>query len=132
MASVLTLVKNRTAHLRNLLRGLARGEQLPDEVVVAVMDGTDPESEVDVSGLRIRYLRMNSEGLPLARARNLAASVACHENLVFLDVDCIPSAELVSSYRKVLVNDDALCMGPVHYLEVPIAEIATFAMRKML
>lgn len=120
MISVLTLVKNRTAHLRNLLRGLATGEQLPDEVVVAVMDGTDPEPEIDASGLRIRFLRMNSEGLPLARARNLAASVARHKNLVFLDVDCIPSAELICSYGEVLVNVDALCMGPVNYLSVPI------------
>ncbi len=117
MTSVLTLVRDRTAQLRNLLRGLATGDQPPDEVVVAVMGGTDPEPEIYVPNLRIRYLRMNRGGLPLAQARNLAASAALQEILVFLDVDCIPSAELISRYEEVLVDTDALCMGPVRYLE---------------
>ncbi|CAN5768291.1 hypothetical protein BH20ACT23_BH20ACT23_28700 [soil metagenome] len=100
MLSVLTLVKNRTPQLHNLLKGPVTGEQLPNEVVVVVMGGTDPEPEIDVPQLRIRYLRMNCGGLPLARARNLAARAACQENLVFLDVDCIPSTQLISSYEN--------------------------------
>lgn len=118
MLSVLTLVKNRTPQLHNLLNGLVTGEQLPNEVVVVVMGGTDPEPEIDVPQLRMRYLRMNCGGLPLARARNLAARAACQENLVFLDVDCIPSSQLISSYENVLMNNDALCMGPVRYLDI--------------
>jgi GT2 family glycosyltransferase len=123
MLSVLTLVKNRPAHLHNLLSGLVQGSRLPDEVVVVVMGGTDPEPEIDIPNLHIRYLWMNAEGLPLAQARNLAASATDHQNLVFLDVDCIPSPQLISSYEKALVDNDALYMGPVYYLEVPINSV---------
>jgi len=123
MISALTLVKKRSAHLRNLLSGLSAGARVPDEVVVVLMDESDPEHEIDVPGLRCRYVRMNSNDLPLARARNLAARVARHEDLVFLDVDCIPSTRLISAYEEVLMERDALFMGPVQYLQAPVDSV---------
>ncbi len=60
--------------------------------------------------------------LPLAAARNAGARCAARagaEVLVFLDVDCIPSAELVERYatrRRLAGRRRAAYAGAVHYL----------------
>jgi GT2 family glycosyltransferase len=92
-------------------------------VVVAVMGGEDPDHVLDPSTLPIRRLDVKGEKLSLARARNLAASNSDAEQFVFLDVDCIPGAGLVSSYRQALAHHGkAVCMGEVMYLPPREAE----------
>ncbi len=123
--SVLTLVRNRTAHLRNLVRGLRRGEALPGELVVAVMGGEDPAPHLPDATFPVRFLSVERAGtdLPLAAARNAAARAARHPGLVFLDVDCIPAAHLVAGYRAALEKEpDALLVGEVRYLPPHAAE----------
>ena len=55
-------------------------------------------------------------GLPLARARNLAASQARCEQMIFLDVDCIPAQDLVGRLGAALAAEDALICADVRYL----------------
>jgi N-acetylglucosaminyl-diphospho-decaprenol L-rhamnosyltransferase len=59
-------------------------------------------------------------GLPLARARNLGAEAAIADGadlLIFLDVDCVPAAELVGAYEQAAsIHEDDLLCGPVAYL----------------
>jgi len=57
-----------------------------------------------------------SPGLPLARARNAAASRATEPVLVFLDVDCIPAAGLVAALSADAAAHDALICCEVRYL----------------
>ncbi len=116
--AVVTIVRNRTTHLANVLQGLARQTRRPDRIVVVVMGGEDPEGRVDEAGLPVTYVRMSpQEGqLPLAAARNAGARAADAAHLVFLDVDCIPGADLVATYAGALEGEDALLMGEVRYL----------------
>lgn len=112
--SVLTIVRNRTAHLANLLEGVRRSAVQPDEVVVVDMSD-DP---VSLPGLQpfVRIERFETTGLPLAKARNRAAECATGDRLVFLDVDCIPMRECVGRLAAAIEETDGLVCGEVRYL----------------
>jgi len=112
--AVCTLVKGREGHLQALLTGLARSTRLPDRCVVVDM-GPSPAA---LPALPFPILRhhMPSAGLPLAAARNAAARLAATHDLIFLDVDCIPAAGLVSALTADLATADALICCEVLYL----------------
>ena len=112
--SVLTLVRNRRLHLLRLIEGLCRSEIAPDELIVVDLGG--PTIVLPVASFQIRVVPLESAPLPLARARNLAASLARHEILLFLDVDCIPMAKLLGLMSSTLDKHDALVCAQIHYL----------------
>ncbi len=111
-----------SAHLLNLLEGLKQSIRLPDEVVVVYMnEPTDyqlPSLPYPVRSFHVRSERTN---LPLAEARNQAAAQATHGQLIFLDVDCIPEADLLTNYERALNQFTGLLMGDVHYLPAQAA-----------
>lgn len=137
--AVVTLVHDRHDHLRGLIAGLARGTHLPERLVVVAMD--DPEVDAVCeracagSGLRVDVTHVDAAqadgrpALPLAHARNVGAArageVGC-ATLVFLDVDCIPSPDLVRTYAEAVGSGSAngeagstaptIWSGPVTYL----------------
>lgn len=112
--SVLTLVKNRSDHLANLVEGLSRSSQPPDELVI--VDMSDRPVDGLATDFPVRVIRLEAEGLPLAQARNLAAAQSSGEHLLFLDVDCIPMRDLVGGMDTALVLSDALICAEVRYL----------------
>jgi len=112
--SVLTMVKGRDGHLSNLLQGLARGTRAPDRLVVSDM-GEVPAA-IPPLPFPVVHHRMPSPGLPLARARNAAAARARTPILVFLDVDCIPAANLVAALAADAAAEDALICCEILYL----------------
>jgi len=118
--SVLTLAKGRTAHLRRLLDGLARGSRPPAEGIVVSMDEVPPPLQAVGFPLAVHHLR--AEGLPLAAARNAAARLATSPVLVFLDVDCIPAANLVAALAADAAQEDALICCEILYLPAGVAE----------
>jgi hypothetical protein len=112
-ASVLTLVRGRDEHLRNLMHGLARQTLPPAELVIAWMQ-PDAAPDLPDCGCPVRHLHVSGEPMPLAAARNRAAEAASGELLVFLDVDCIPGRGLVAAYAG--AESDGLLLGEVLYL----------------
>jgi N-acetylglucosaminyl-diphospho-decaprenol L-rhamnosyltransferase len=117
--AVCTIVRGRRANLRNLLVGLARQDHPPDVVAIAVMGGPDPRPAADGLHLPVRWAdaRSGATRLPLAAARNAARTAAGDvADLVFLDVDVIPSATLVADYRHRLRRRPAVWSGQVDYL----------------
>lgn len=112
-ASVLTLVRGRDDHLRNLMRGLARQSRAPLELVIAWMQ-PEPAPDLPDPGCPVRHLHVPGEPMPLAAARNRAAAAARGERLIFLDVDCIPGPNLVAAYAE--AQAEALLLGEVLYL----------------
>lgn len=123
--SLITLVANRASHLAHLVAGVARGDERPDELVVVDMGSKDaPRDVVDAVDLDVNVVWVTPDelaapsrpGLPLAAARNVGASRATGDQLVFCDVDCIPSRTLVGAYRRA-IGRGGLCCGPVRYLE---------------
>lgn len=112
--SVLTLVKNRAAHLAELIEGLHRSEVVPEELIVVDMGGewTAPRS----TRFPIRVISLPSSGLPLAKARNAAAAAANSEYLLFLDVDCIPMRQLIACMSEHASRTAGLICADVRYL----------------
>ncbi|GGB65799.1 glycosyltransferase family 2 protein [Blastomonas aquatica] len=115
MMSVLTIVRNRAGHLAQLVEGLRRSIQFPAELVVVDMASDPPVEEFDAD-FPVRVTHLASERLPLAQARNLAARHASSENLLFLDVDCIPMRALTGAIDQALDQNDALICAEVLYL----------------
>lgn len=116
MLSLVTLAKNRRPQLRNLLAAAAIARPAPFEVVVVDMggeriDGWPPELRV-----RVVDLPTGPDELPLAAARNLGAEVAAGTMLAFLDVDCMPGADLFGELRAGLHRRGGLVMANVNYL----------------
>ena len=112
--SVVTLAKGRPAHLRNVLLGLERQTQPPAEFIVAVMQ--DEPYDLPETGFPIRQIPVPGRDLPLAAARNHGVATASGDDVVFLDVDCIPGADLVADYARALGELDGLLMGEVLHL----------------
>ncbi|TXR57612.1 glycosyltransferase family 2 protein [Quadrisphaera setariae] len=135
--AVLTIVAGRHDHLRGQLHGLAAQTSPPALHVVASMGDPRVRSVLDEVPAAAATRRVvvdvavpeHGEGageLPLARARNAAAAeAAAHgaELLVLLDVDCVPSPDLVATYQRAAASQEvraaagpSLLCGPVAYL----------------
>jgi N-acetylglucosaminyl-diphospho-decaprenol L-rhamnosyltransferase len=118
--SVLVPVRGRGDHLASLVDGLGRAQSAPPfELIVGWMGGTDPRPALArARGFEARAISVEGDELPLAGARNALAEAAAAPLLVFLDVDCVPSAGLLSTYMAVLRDRglDALAIGETRYL----------------
>lgn len=114
MISVVTLAGGRPEHLRNVVLGLSRQTVLPAELIVAVIQ--DTTYDLPEAPFPIRQMMIDGPRLPLAAARNAAACAAIGDKLVFLDMDCIPTPELLADYDRYLDEMDGLLMGEVMYL----------------
>lgn len=112
--SVLTIVRNRSAHLAQLVEGLRRSDRRPDELIV--VDMSDDPITVGPTNFPVRIERFETDGLPLAAARNRAAALANHDMLVFLDVDCIPLSDCVGLLAETLTEHDSLLCADIRYL----------------
>ncbi len=113
--AVITIVAGRHDHL---VRQRAALDPAEHHVVVAMGEG-EAERCRGLVGSDVIAVEARPDGLPLARARNAGARhalAAGAELLVFLDVDCIPAANLVQRYRAAAGTLPALLCGPVGYL----------------
>lgn len=120
---VVTVVAGRHAHLSAQLRGLAESSVAPSRHIVVSMGDDTISAVVDAANSDATVVEMDATSpLPLARARNHGARMAVSggaDLIVFLDVDCIPGADMLGRYAAAAANDDhrgALLCGPVTYL----------------
>lgn len=112
--SVLTIVRNRAAHLEQLVEGLRRSARQPDELII--VDMSDIPVKRPAVSFPVHVDRYETDGLPLAAVRNRAAAIAKYETLVFLDVDCIPMHACVGRLADALSQHDALLCADIRYL----------------
>ncbi|WP_235509513.1 glycosyltransferase family 2 protein [Terrabacter sp. Soil811] len=117
--AVVTIVHGRHTHLARQLWGLRRQTRLPDLQVVVAMDDPEVEqlarSQAGPWDVRVESLPRREGRLPLAAARNLGVAVASRagaEQVMLLDVDCIPSPGLVERYAAVLGDERRRSPGP--------------------
>ena len=115
--SLLTLVSGRRTHLYNLLRGVREQSKQPQELIIVFMNEPVPDTLPDPGcPLHLYSLLDPNHPLPLAAARNLAASHARGDILAFLDVDCIPHPDYLQQLSHVVQLTQGLVMGDIHYL----------------
>lgn len=112
--SVLTLNKNRSQHLRNLIYGLERNKTLPTELIIAQMDQNYEPYQSRL--FPIHHIAAAADQLSLAQARNKAAKKAYCDKLIFLDVDCIAAGNFVDSLSKILDKYNAIISPKIYYL----------------
>ena len=112
--SVITLARGRAEHLVNVVHGLNRQTILPTELIIGAMQ--DEPYHLPETSFPVRQIHVAGEALPLAAARNAAAASATGDILIFLDIDCIPSPDLVADYAGHASGFDGLLMGEVLYL----------------
>lgn len=108
----------RREHLDRQRRVLA---ELADDIVrvEAWLDETPPDGIRDADTITL-HVPPGPHGLRVGEGRNraaTAANAAGAELLVFLDVDCLPGPDLLSTYRAAAAaTPAALLAGPVTYL----------------
>ena len=113
--SVLTIAAGRADHLANVIHGLNAQDVPPSEFVIAYMQDA-PYDDLPETAFPVRQVPVAGGTGALAEARNLAATTAIGDVLIFLDVDCIPHPGLVGEYAASIGNAPGLHMGEVMYL----------------
>jgi hypothetical protein len=120
--AVITTVAGRHDHLVRQRVGLRGGVRVPDIHVIVAMGDPDIRALVEDDANCFVVEVAATTTLPLAQARNLGAAEAQRhgsDTLVFLDVDCVPSAGLIDRYAALADADDyrrSLLCGQVCYL----------------
>ncbi|MET0325504.1 MAG: glycosyltransferase [Ilumatobacteraceae bacterium] len=119
--AVVIIAAGRRPHLERTLRGLEQQTHRPDDVVVVDMRPDDSLADAVRPPARwVPFVGAPHDpggALPLAAARNHGAASTVADELVFLDVDCMPAPTLVERYAAVLDHHPtALACGPVRYL----------------
>ena len=116
--AVVVIAAGRHEHLGRVLEGLRGQDRRADDVVVVDMTVDSSIAAVVADAAHIVASPARSgERLPLARARNAGAAATSPADVIFLDVDCIPSADLVACYERALRHHpDTLACAPVRYL----------------
>ena len=132
--AVVTIVHGRHDHLRGQLWGLRRQVRAPDLHVVVAMDDpgiADVVAAQAPPGPAPVVVPVAAPGgrLPLSRARNAGVAAARDRGarvVVLLDVDCVPTPDLVRRYADVVETQQALAgdhpvvvCGGVRYLDEP-------------
>ncbi|MES3097914.1 glycosyltransferase family 2 protein [Sphingomonas faeni] len=113
--SVLTLVRGRCTHLVNLITGLNESTRKPDELVIGYMQDA-PHADLPPTDFPVRAVFVEGDAMPLAAARNCAAEAARGDQLIFLDVDCVPAPTLVERYAATAIEPGGIRLGEVLYL----------------
>ena len=113
--SLVTINSDRDEHLVRCLEGVDRSRRAPDQTIVVAIGGAKPVVPKDVI-----VVTAPGGGLALAHARNVGRRSANGDILVFLDVDCIPSCDLVGALEAAVAENDGLVCGEVLYLTQPV------------
>jgi len=125
--SVIIIFHGRHPHLRNVLKGLENGRELPDEVILIEMDSE--QLELPLYNLDINHILITDFDplrLPIAKTRNIGATLAKFETLAFLDVDCVPSYDYIADLRIFDMAANSINMARPMYLDRPIVDVETF------
>ncbi|RAV00342.1 glycosyltransferase family 2 protein [Mycobacterium colombiense] len=124
--AIVTTAHGRGAHLRRQLEGLNTSTLRPDMHIVVALGDPGIAAVVDELRAPAQVLECDaSPPLPVAMGRNIGAAAAARnaaELIIFLDVDCIPGADLLARYHAVAgqqEHQDAILCGPVTYLPPP-------------
>ena len=111
--AVVTIARDRRAHLDRQRRWLREHSPGVSHIIVDMGGETIAGDERTTI---IDHPVADGSPLPLAAARNVGAGNANADVLVFLDVDCLPTSDLVATYHRRVTRFGSIWSGPVGYL----------------
>ncbi len=115
----------REANLLNTLEGLRRQTALPIEVIVVDMGNGIGSLGAFPFDLKLVDFDLDREFMPLAAARNHGAYQSSTEQLIFLDVDCVPAEDFCEKMAEISFRKNGLVMGTPLYMLGAISESTT-------
>lgn len=119
MSSLITVSTNSNDSLTIFLDALAAGSSLPREVIVIDLKGTAEIRKAYNFIIKIQPLNNFTDAFPISAALNLGARKAWEDQLIFLDVDCIPSSTFIQKMEDHLQCASGLIMGEPRVLKAP-------------
>lgn len=134
LISVIITTYNRPEALALVLEGLSQQNAGDFEVLVAD-DGSTDETKNLIDQQRwpfsLTHVWHEDQGFRAARIRNCAVSRAKGEYLIFIDGDCVPRSEFISSHRS-LAEANRFVSGRRLLLNPTLTEAAVNGGKKIL
>ncbi|KTF05399.1 glycosyl transferase [marine sediment metagenome] len=122
--SVITTCYGRNTHLYNLLAALANSSTPPAEVII-VNDDADPK-RLNEYALNIVQIPTTKDGndkqarFDIGHNRNIGATHASFDALIFLDVDCLVAADSIAGlYSKLTAHPERAADGTAQISDAP-------------
>lgn len=117
--TIIITMADRDEHLLNLLSGLNKSTSFPDEIIIVCIEETIDLPEVFHFHIKTLLFPIRSTPFPHTKARNLGASVAKNDHLIFLDADCIPEPAFIEKMTGYVRDNDGLMMAFPRFLDGP-------------
>src|SRR5258708_7910910 len=115
--SILVLTKNEEQNIESCLRAVY-SQEVADPFEVLIVDSGSTDSTVEIARqFPAQIEQIPAEAFHHARTRNLAASLAKGELLVFLVADATPVSNLW--LRTLIANFEDSSVGAVHGRQLP-------------
>jgi glycosyltransferase involved in cell wall biosynthesis len=108
--SIVSTVRNEESHIREFLDSVS-GLSEPYELIVVDAESNDRTGEIISSYRGIPDLKYIRKKCSRGEGRNIGASSAKYDYLLFLDGDCEFSNGLLDSYRNILSGDFDIVAG---------------------
>ena len=115
--SVITIVKNRTEKLCNLINQLEACSPTPDELLIVWMTPPSDLSLVTSNKFAIEHKFVNQDELPIAKARNKGLFDAKNDILAYISVDTIFSSACFKEAVSALAPS-SIMRAPVSYIPI--------------
>lgn len=106
--SVITIVKNRTEKLCNLINQLENCSTTPDELLIVWMTPPSDLSLITSNKFNIEHKFVNQKELPIAKARNKGLFEAKNDLLAYVSVDTIFSPSCFEEAKAALAPSSVL------------------------
>lgn len=115
--SVLLLTKNEEKNVKSCLEMVYSQDGYPDPEVILVDSGSRDRTVEIASSYPVRLIRIRADEFHHGKTRNMAASLASGDHLVFLSADAVPADR--TWLRSLLRNFEDPRVGAVYGRQLP-------------
>lgn len=116
MTSVIIITSNQNQKLNLLIDSLSKGSVTPREAVIMDLAGNAHIDKEYNFMIKMHHYKCESGVKSYQAARNRGADKAWEENLIFIDVNCIPNPKLIEKMEEHLLCSSGLIMAEPRYL----------------